>query len=368
MNNDIKVLIGPSGMKRGIFRSRLSSLYAIPSGGPNQIERSMTISATSGSPWNGQLTAAAQTLLAQLRANGFESWSRLGLDGARAAIQGLIALAGPPEPVSRVENVVVPGADRADLLGKLYIPDAPPLLPVMVYMHGGGWTTGDYTLVDPIVRALANRSGYAILSLDYRLGPENKYPAAVEDVYDTVRWVVENANDWGLDPHSIGVGGDSSGGNLAAAVTLLCRDRGGPQLSFQLLVYPALDHHYQNESFQRFGDGLSSALSREDIAWFHQLYANSLEELDLPYLSPLRAASLAGVPRALLVQAEIDPLFQEGVEYADRLAAAGVPTERRVFPGMFHGFWRAAGVLEDARNAIDFAGAWMQGVRSEFVK
>jgi acetyl esterase len=320
----------------------------------------MTISVTSGLPLSGHLTAAAQALVAQIRASGFENWERLGLDGARAAIQGLIALAGPPEPVLRVANVVIPGVDRADLLGKLYIPHALPLLPVMVYMHGGGWATGDYTLVDPIVRALANRSGCAILSLNYRLGPENKYPAALEDVYDTIQFVVKHANTLGLDRQRIGVGGDSSGGNLAAAVTLFCRDRGGPPLSFQLLVYPSLDHHYQNESFRRFGDGLQSLLSREDVAWFHQLYGNTPEELDLPYFSPLRAESLADIPRTLLVQAEIDPLFQEGVEYVDRLAAAGVPVELRVFPGMFHGFWRAAGVLEDARNAIDFAAEWIK--------
>jgi len=322
----------------------------------------MTISETSELRPNGQLTAGAETLLAQLRSNGFESYSGLGLDGARAAIRGMIALAGPPEPISRVEKVAIPGAARRDLHGQLYIPDAPSPLPVMVYMHGGGWAIGDYTLVDPIVRALANRSGCAILSLDYRLAPENKYPAALEDVYDTIKWTAKNAHRWGLDSERIAVGGDSSGGNLAAAVTLLCRDRGGPALSFQLLVYPALDHLYQNKSFQRFGNGLLSALSREDVTWFHQLYSNTPKELDLPYLSPLRAASLVGVPPALLVQAEIDPLFQEGAEYADRLAAAGVPVERKILPGMFHGFWRAAGVLEEARNALDDAAKWMRRV------
>jgi acetyl esterase len=325
------------------------------------MEAGMTISATSLRS-NGKLTASAETLLAQLRANGFEGWSTLGLDGARAAIQGLVALAGPPEPVSQVEKVTIPGAVRADLHGQLYIPDARPPLPVMVYMHGGGWAIGNYNLVDPIVRALANRSGCAILSLDYRLAPENKYPAALEDVYDTLRWTAENADRWGFDCERIGVGGDSSGGNLAAAVTLLCRDRGSPALSFQLLVYPALDHLYQNESFQRFGDGLMSVLSCEDVSWFHQLYANTSQELDLPYISPLRAASLASLPQTLLVQAEIDPLFQEGVNYADRLAAAGVRVERKVVPGMFHGFWRAAGVLGEARSAIDEAAMWIRRV------
>jgi acetyl esterase len=321
----------------------------------------MTSPLTSDLLLKGQLSPEAEMLVAQLRANGFKNWSTLGLDGARAAIQGLIALSGPPEPVSRVENIVITGTGRPDLRAKLYIPDSAPPMPVLVYMHGGGWAIGDYALVDPIVRSLVNRSGCAILSLAYRLGPENKYPAALEDVYDALCWVDTYANQWGLDSRRIGVGGDSSGANLAAAATLLCRDRGGPRLSFQFLVYPALDHDYQNESFQRFGDGVSSALSREDVAWFHQLYTSSPEELDLPYVSPLRASDLAGLPRALLIHAEIDPLFQEGVAYADRLVTAGVPAERKVSAGMFHGFWRAAGVLDEARRALDDAGSWMKG-------
>jgi acetyl esterase len=175
----------------------------------------MTISAASDLPLKGQLTPGAEMLVAQLRANGFKSWSALGLDGARAAIQGLIGLSGPPEPVWRVEDILITGMNRPDLRGKLYIPKATPLPPVLVYMHGGGWAIGDYTLVDPILRALANRSGCAILSIDYRLSPENKYPAALEDVYDALLWAVRNANPWGLDSSRIGVGGDSSGANLA---------------------------------------------------------------------------------------------------------------------------------------------------------
>jgi acetyl esterase len=325
----------------------------------------MTTPPISDSALKGQLTPGAEMLLAQLRANGFKDWSRLGLDGARSLIQGISTLTGPPEAVSRVENIVVTSSGRPDLHGRLFLPDAPSPLPVLVYMHGGGWAIGNYTLVDSIVRALANRSGCAIFSIDYRRAPENKYPAALEDVYSATHWVLENAGPWGLDPHRISVGGDSSGANLAAAATLLCRDRGGPPLSFQLLVYPALDHDYQNDSYQRFGDGLLSALSRDDVAWFHQLYTNAPEELDLPYVSPLRAPSLTGLPPALLLQAEIDPLFQEGMVYADRLSTTGIPVKRKAFPGMFHGFWWAAGVLDEARIALDDAATWLRAAASE---
>jgi acetyl esterase len=230
----------------------------------------------------------------------------------------------------------------------------------MVYMHGGGWVLGNYTGVDTLVRALVNRSGCAILSIDYRLAPECKHPAALEDVDRALGWVLANGDRWGLDSKSLAVGGDSSGANLAAAVSLLCRDRGGPTLTFQLLVYPCLDHNYDNGSYQRYGDGMWSALSRADVIWFHNHYVSRLEELDSPYVSPLRAKSLAHMPRTLLICAEVDPLLDESVEYARKLDAAEVPAELRVYPGMFHGFWRMRGVLTEACQAIDYAAAGMK--------
>ena len=266
----------------------------------------------------------------------------------------LKALAGPPEPVARVEHIRIP-SDGSEIAAGLYIPESPTPPTAMVYLHGGGWTIGHYTAVDPIVRELANRSGCAILSVDYRLAPENKYPAALEDVRSALRWIRANGKDWGIDSTRVAVGGDSSGGNLAAAVSLLCRDQGEALPAFQLLVYPALDCNYETESYQRFGDGVSSALSRDDVVWFHHQYVNSPEGLRAPYVSPLRAASLAGMPRSLLICAEIDPLFDDGVAYARRLEEAGVPVELRIVPGMFHGFWRAGGVLAETRSAIALA-------------
>ena len=222
-----------------------------------------------------------------------------------------------------------------------------------------GWVLGNYTGVDTLARALVNRSGCAILSIDYRLAPENKYPAALEDVDRALGWIMANAKQWGLNSKCLAVGGDSSGANLAAAASLLCRDRSRPTLAFQLLVYPALDHNYDNGSYQRYGDGISSALSRADVVWFHSHYVSQPKELDLPYVSPLRAGSLAGMPRTLLICAEIDPLLDESVEYARRLEEAGVPVDLQVYPGMFHGFWRMRGVITEAQQAIDYAAAKM---------
>jgi acetyl esterase/lipase len=266
----------------------------------------------------------------------------------------LKALAGPPEPVARVEHIRIQGGG-SEIAAGLYIPESATPPAAMVYLHGGGWTIGHYTAVDSIVRELANRSGCAILSIDYRLAPENKYPAALEDARSALRWTRANGKDWGIDSTRVAVGGDSSGGNLAAAVSLLCRDQGEALPAFQLLVYPALDCNYETESYQRFGDGVSSGLSRDDVVWFHHQYVNSPEELRAPYVSPLRAVSLAGMPRTLLICAEIDPLFDDGVAYARRLEEAGVPVELQIVPGMFHGFWRAGGVLAETRSAIALA-------------
>jgi acetyl esterase len=241
----------------------------------------------------------------------------------------------------------------------LYIPETSRPVPVMIYMHGGGWVLGNYTGVDELVRALVNRSGCAILSIDYSLAPECKHPAALEDVDRALGWVVANGDRWGLNSKCLAVGGDSSGANLAAAASLLYQHRGGPTLTFQLLVYPPLDHNYDNGSYRRYGDGMWSALSRADLIWFHNHYVSQPEELDSPYVSPLQAESLAHMPRTLLICAEVDPLLDESVEYARRLEAAGVPVELKLYSGMFHGFWRMRGMLKEARQAIDYAATKM---------
>jgi acetyl esterase len=168
------------------------------------------------------------------------------------------------------------------------------------------------------------------------------------------------AAKWGLDSNRVAVGGDSSGANLAAAATLLCRDRGDSPIVFQLLVYPALDRNYESSSYQAFGDGTLSALSTADVMWFHNHYVNRPEDLELPHVSPLRAKSLVNLPRTLLICAEIDPLLDDSINYARRLELAGVPVEMQIIPGMFHGFWRMAGVLAEARQALDLAGDRMR--------
>jgi acetyl esterase len=312
------------------------------------------------SPLTRRLTPAAADLLGSIRASGFLGWSAMEIEQARAAILQMKLFAIPQEPVRRVEQIHIPGRDGSDIPAQLYIPDSPGPVPTMIYMHGGGWVIGNHTSVDELVRALVNRSGCAALSVDYRLAPEHKFPAALNDVQSAISWVIDNASTWGLDRDRLAVGGDSSGANLAAAASLFCRDNGGPPLAFQLLVYPALDRNYLTTSYQSFGDGALSALSTADVMWFHNHYVNRPEDLEDPYCSPLRAESLAGLPPTLLICAEIDPLLDDSVEYAQRLGQVGVPVEMHVYPGMFHGFWRMGGVLAEARQALGLAGERMR--------
>jgi acetyl esterase len=298
----------------------------------------------------GLLTPEAAALLQGIQANGFQGWAALGLEQSRAAIAQMKDLAGPAQPISRLERIALPNTDAL-----LYLPESSVALPVLVYMHGGGWVLGEAALVDSLVRTLANGSGCAVLSVNYRLAPEHKYPAALDDVLSAIDWVAEYGRQFGVDGQRIAVGGDSSGANLAAAACLVCRDREGPRLAFQLLVYPPLGLDYALNSYARFGDGTQSALSRTDIAWFRSQYLSRPDQVELPYVCPLRAETVQRLPPALFICAEVDPLIDENRAYAEKLEQAGVPVELKIFPGMFHGFWRAGGVLADADKAIHYA-------------
>jgi acetyl esterase/lipase len=298
----------------------------------------------------GLLTPEAAALLNGIRANGFQGWAALGLEQSRAAILQLKDLAGPAQPIRRLERIPLPNTDAL-----LYLPESSVPVPVLLYMHGGGWVLGDASLVDSLVRTLTNGSGCAVLSVNYRLAPEHKYPAALEDVISAIDWVAVHGRRFGLDGQRIAVGGDSSGANLAAAACLMCRDREGPRVSFQLLVYPPLGLEYASDSYTAFGDGTQSALSRADIAWFRNQYLNRPEEIELPYVCPLRAETFKRLPPALIICAEVDPLVDENRAYAEKLEQAGIPVELKIFPGMFHGFWRMGGVLAEAGKAIHYA-------------
>ncbi|GAA4883094.1 alpha/beta hydrolase [Saccharopolyspora cebuensis] len=260
----------------------------------------------------------------------------------------------PRQEVKRVEDLRIPGPAGNEIPVRIYWPDVPgAALPVVVYFHGGGWVLGDLETHDGAARALANAAAAIVLSVDYRLAPEHRFPAAVEDAYAATQWAAEHAAELDGDPSRLAVAGDSAGGNLAAVVAQLAARDSGPDLAFQLLIYPVTDHDFGTESYLDSAD--DCVLTAEHMVWFWDHYAPDVADRDDPVASPLRAPDLAGLPPAHVVVAERDPLCSEGLRYAQRLRQAGVPTTVQHCPGLFHGFLGAVDALEPAAAAVDAA-------------
>ena len=273
---------------------------------------------------------------------------------ARRLALSVVPLAGESEAVAHTFDRALPGPTEAQSIPvRFYYPRNAPAgpLPALVYFHGGGWTIGSIETLDPICRALANGAGCVVMSVGYRLAPEHKFPAAVEDAYAATAWLAANAAEVGVDPTRLAVGGDSSGGNLAAVVALLARDKAGPALVFQMLVYPITAYHTPGTaSYQENAEGYY--LTRADMVWFWQNYLNHPDEGQNPLASPLLAEDLSNLPPALLIITEFDPLRDEGEAYAARLQAAGVPVTLTRYDGMIHNFFRLGGVIEAGQTAI----------------
>jgi acetyl esterase len=226
---------------------------------------------------------------------------------------------------------------------------------LLVYFHGGGWVLGGIETHDGVCRELANAAGCVVVSVDYRLAPEHKFPAAVEDCYAATQWAAAHAGDLGADARRLAVGGDSAGGNLAAVVSQMAPDRGGPPIVFELLVYPVTTAAFDTPSYRDNAEGY--LLTAGDMRWFWNHYLNGPADADNPYASPLRATRLAGLPPALVITAEFDPLRDEGEQYAQRLEEAGVPTRLIRYDGMIHGFFGMSHMMDKAKAAVREAGA-----------
>lgn len=252
---------------------------------------------------------------------------------ARATIRSRFVPPAKPEPVAEVRDDTVPGPG-GDIPVRIYRPDGHGL-PVLVYAHGGGFVFCDLDSHDGLCRNIANRVQAVVISVAYRLAPENRWPDAAEDVYTVAQWAVDNAGAVGGDARRVAVGGDSAGGNLAAVAAVMARDCGGPKIAAQLLLYPVIAADFDTESYRLYGKGFYNP--RPALQWYWDQYVPMLADRENPYASPLRA-NLAGLPPAVVVLAGHDPLRDEGNAYADALEAAGVVTVRCPFEGGIHGF------------------------------
>jgi acetyl esterase len=289
-----------------------------------------------------------RSLLDQQATSGRPPLHHQSVEQARAFhVADAAALNGPPAPVAAVADRRVPGP-AGELPVRVYTPEGEPPFPIVVFFHGGGWVVGTLDTYDPLCRALAAATPAVVVSVDYRLAPEHRWPAAVEDAYAATEWASRNAAALGGVQHRLAVAGDSAGGNLAAVVALGARDRGGPAIGFQLLVYPVLDAAGDTASWREYADGYH--LTADGMRWYWDHYLGGADGA-APDASPLRAAFVGGLPPALVIGAEYDILRDEGEAYAARLAEAGVDASASRHAGVVHGFvrWRAVtGAAEDA--------------------
>jgi acetyl esterase len=292
-----------------------------------------------------------------------DAMAELGLPeiGTIPAPELRVAMAARPVPpgaaIARVEDRTIQGP-AGEIPVRIYTPDGQAPFPVLVWFHGGGWVVGSVAGSDHTARELAKTAGCVVVSVDYRLAPEHKFPAAPVDCDAAYEWVVRNASTFGGDPRRVAVGGDSSGGNLSAVVCLRAKERGGPGPVFQLLVYPAVDCDFERASFRENAEGyfLTTAATR----WFWDQYLNGAQDMAHPHAAPMRATDLSGLPPALIITAEFDPIRDEGEAYGERLRQAGVPVVVTRYDGMIHGFFGMFPMIDKGKQAVQQASEALQ--------
>lgn len=293
------------------------------------------------------LNPQAKAVLDVMAATGFQ------LAGDAAPIRAMMALAPRPEgePVTSVVDRTIP-ANGADIPVRIYRADSGTgLRPGLVWFHGGGWVIGNLDSDEFGCRMIANASNCVVVSVDYRLAPESKFPTAADDAFAVTKWIAQHGADLGIDTSRIAVGGWSAGGNLAAVVAQLARDSGGPAIRFQALVNPVTNYDFGTASYSENAEGYG--LTKAGMEWFWGHYLNSEADGASTKASPLRHTNLAGLPPALVITAEYDPLRDEGEAYAEKLRQAGVPVELKRYDGQAHTTWANPAIddgLDEART------------------
>lgn len=302
------------------------------------------------------LDATIEALIKQMAANPSPRLWEVSPTQARVMFAGMreiFELKGAP--IGKVDSVEIPGPG-GPLAARIYTPVGLTgrVTPACIYFHGGGFVIGDLDTHDTICRQLANESGCRVISVDYRLAPESKFPAAFEDAYAALVWTEANASDHQINPNRLAVAGDSAGGNLAAAVALHAKAKGGPKLKYQMLFYPVTQARAETASMTDFATGYF--LEKSSMDWFFDQYLEPGADLSDPRLSPLSAKDVGGVAPAYVMVAGFDPLKDEGKQYAAKLKAAGVQVDFVEYESMIHGFLGMAGMIPLASQAIRDAG------------
>ena len=281
----------------------------------------------------------------------------------RANVDSRVALSGKPEEILFREERHI-DVDGGTIPVRVYRPLDEKPLPCIVFFHGGGWVHNTLEIYEASLRALANASGYAIVAVEYRKAPENPYPVPLNDCWTALQWCLHNADALGINTNNIGVAGDSSGGNLAAAVALRARSTESPRLAFQVLIYPCLDPRLDTASAQEFATGFN--LARQGMQWYWNQYVPNAGDRFLPEVAPVLADNLSDLPPTMIAVAENDILRDEGLVYHDMLTAAGVRSTSRMYEGMIHGFFTYGAITPTYRTLIDDIAAWIQGSITQY--
>lgn len=290
-------------------------------------------------------------ILADQKAAGLPQVWEAPVAVIRESTQGRVAFAGQPEPIHLVVNRFIPGP-TADLPIRIYRPNEDQNAPALIFYHGGGWVLNFLDIYDAALHRLANQSGSVIISVNYQKAPEHPFPTPFDDCYATLLWVKSHAAEIGIDPNRIGVGGDSAGGNLAAAVAVKARDE-KIELSYQLLVYPCLDRDFTTDSYIQCAT--EYGLTTRAMEWFWDQYLQGDQHNENPYAAPMRAKSLSGVAPSIVITAQYDPLVSDSEKYCAKLQSDGAEVIYKEYPGMIHGFYINPGQIPSGLAAIDFS-------------
>jgi acetyl esterase len=298
------------------------------------------------------LDRSAATVLDMIRLSGAPTTDTLSPQDARIGYRNArFALSPDAPPIAEVRDLAAPGRNGSIPL-RLYRDGASAAPRTgFVYLHGGGWVIGDLDTHDVVCRQLAQRTGAVVIAVDYRMGPEHKFPAAVEDAIDATAFIAAKAAELGIDPHRLAVGGDSAGGNLAAVVAIDARDNHGPVIALQALIYPSVALAMTTQSHEDFAEGYG--LTRATMLYFRNHYLRSEADKQDWRASPMRATHHAALPPTLIITAGFDPLRDEGEDYGRMLIAAGVPVTVKRFPGQIHGFITMGRIIPQATDAIN---------------